>query len=213
MFTGIVEELGTIQKISTEALTISCQKILDDLKIGDSIAVNGVCLTVTSFEKNFFVADVMPETFRKTNFNQLKIGSPVNLERALTLQSRLGGHIVSGHIDGIGKIQSIYSENQAKIFKITCEKNLLHYIVKKGSICIDGISLTVVDVNLPQKFFTVSLIPHTQTITILHTKKIGDTCNLETDILAKYIERFFQAAAQESSASLITKKFLQDNGF
>ena len=187
MFTGIIEEIGSLHSFSKGVITINCNKILDDIKIGDSISTNGICLTVTAFDKTTknFSADVMPETIRRTSLESLKRGDIVNLERALKVDDRLGGHIVSGHIDGVGKIKSIKPEGNAFIVTIEADKNLLRYIASKGSVALDGMSLTVVDVS--DRDFSVSLIPHTRDVTNFKHKNIGSLVNIETDVLAKYI--------------------------
>ncbi|MBR1696170.1 MAG: riboflavin synthase, partial [Selenomonas sp.] len=181
MFTGIIEEVGRIRRIGGGQLAVDCAKVVEDVQLGDSIAVNGICLTVTAFDKNHFTADVMPETLRRTSLSELGKGSPVNLERALTLSARLGGHIVSGHIDGTGEILSFQEEGNAILMKIVAGPDLLRYIVEKGSVALDGISLTVASVT--EKDFTVSLIPHTREVTNLGYKKAGSTINIETDVL------------------------------
>ncbi len=211
MFTGIIEEIGKIQRIHHSSdsciFTISAKKILSDMHIGDSIAVNGTCLTVCRFNENSFSADVMPETVRRTNLNALRSGSPVNLERAMPANGRFGGHIVSGHIDGTGVIQSFTKEKNAVWLKISARPELLRYIVEKGSIAIDGVSLTVAEINA--KTFSVSLIPHTGEETILLTKKSGDMVNLECDILAKYIEKL----CKPENSSVLSESFLAEHGF
>ncbi len=217
MFTGIVEEIGHIKNISSGRLIISAKKVLSDVNVGDSIAVNGVCLTVTSFKANEFAVDVMPETLRRSSLKSISVGSPVNLERALSLASRLGGHIVSGHIDGTGRIVSITNEQNARVVTIEAPKALLKYIVEKGSVALDGVSLTVVSVT--DKDFKVSLIPHTQDVTILHTKRVGDVVNIENDIVGKYIEKFMLAqnderpSNEQTEKSGLTKEFLLKYGF
>lgn len=215
MFTGIVEEVGLIEKIKigekSSSLIIKASNVLKGIDIGDSICTNGVCLTVVKISENKFEVDVMPETLRKTNFNQLKIGSKVNLERALTLNTRLGGHIVSGHIDGTGKIIHIEREDNAVWFWIEIAEELTRYIVEKGSITVDGISLTVAFVD--NKSFKVSIIPHTAKETILLNKLVGEEVNIECDILAKYIERLINPKIQKSMERKIDEKFLIENGF
>lgn len=171
MFTGIIEEIGTIQATGGGMLRIGVKLVLDGLRIGDSIAVNGVCLTVTDFDAQSFTADVMPETFRRTSLGALSVGSAVNLERALTLTGRLGGHIVSGHIDGTGQILTVQEEKNARVLRIAASSAILYYIVEKGSVALDGVSLTVAAVT--EKWFSVSLIPHTRQVTTLHAKKNG----------------------------------------
>ncbi len=216
MFTGIIEEKGKIIKLnkSPKSLEISIQAtiIFDDLKCGDSVATNGVCLTVTSLNDKSFTADVMNETVKKTNLKDLNTGDFVNLERALCLNTRLGGHIVSGHIDGIGTITNIQKDDIAQIYSIETKKDITKYIIKKGSIAIDGISLTVIDVE--DEIFKVSVIPHTLQNTILVNKKIGDTVNLENDVMAKYIEKFLLSKDKENEKkSSIDLNFLMANGF
>ena len=205
MFTGIIEELGTFGGLSKGKIEIKCQKVLEDVKIGDSIAVNGICMTVTNFDGNSFRADVMPETLRRTSLDNLKSGDIVNLERALRLGDRLGGHIVSGHIDGVGKIKSMKTEGNAIIVTVETQKDLLRQIAVKGSVALDGMSLTVVDVGNTE--FSVSLIPHTREVTNFKAKKIYSPVNIETDVLAKYVERLMN-----HKSTAITKDFLLDNG-
>lgn len=192
MFTGIVEELGQVKALSLRGnsgtLTIKAKKVLEGTKIGDSIAVNGVCLTVTNMKNNEFSADVMAETVRRSSLGSLQNGSYVNLERAMAADGRFGGHIVSGHIDGTGRIESMKREENAVWVTITCAKKILDLIVEKGSICIDGISLTVAAVT--GQNFSVSVIPHTGEETTLLKKKAGELVNLENDIVGKYIWKF-----------------------
>lgn len=213
MFTGIIEEIGRIRSLGTGSLVIGAEKVLEDVKLGDSIAVNGVCLTVTSFSKAQFTVDVMPETLRRTSLRELKIGSPVNLERALTLASRLGGHIVSGHVEGIGEIVSFVEEGNALLMKVRAASDLLRYIVARGSVALDGISLTVARVT--EKDFTVSLIPHTREVTNLGSKQPGSSINIETDILGKYVEKMLNLEHKEAAPvqTGLTKDFLLENGF
>ncbi|WP_195963915.1 riboflavin synthase [Clostridium cuniculi] len=217
MFTGIIEELGIIQEIKkgskSSKLLIKANKVLENTKIGDSICTNGVCLTVASLKTNSFEADVMAETLRRSNLGDLKVGSKVNLERALSLQSRLGGHIVSGHIDGTGEIISLIKEDNATWVTIKTTNNILRYIVLKGSITIDGISLTVAYVD--DKSFKVSIIPHTAQETTLLNKTNGDTVNLECDVISKYVEKLMGLKPVDkcNKSASITKDFLKINGF
>lgn len=226
MFTGIVEETGKIESVTkgskSAILTVAAHKVLENTKIGDSIAVNGVCLTVTSISGNKFTADVMAETIRRSSLGSLKHGSKVNLERAMAADGRFGGHIVSGHIDGVGTIRSLIREDNAVWVEIETPDKLLKYIVEKGSIAIDGISLTVA--KLTDDSFSVSVIPHTGEETTLLTKKPGDIVNLENDIVGKYVERFinFNAgdtgrtqnnAVKKDSYGSITMDFLNEHGF
>ena len=191
MFTGIIEEIGKIKKIETigpsARITISAKAILSDVHLGDSIAVNGICLTVTLFGEDYFVADIMNETIKRTSFHNMRIGTSVNLERAMKVDNRFGGHIVSGHIDGTGLIKSIEKQGNATWYKIAPPAQLLRYIVEKGSIAIDGTSLTVAYVD--RESFKVSIIPHTSEVTILSSKRPGDKVNLEVDIIGKYVEK------------------------
>lgn len=207
MFTGIIEEIGRVKSIRRGArsftLEVEAGLVMSDTKIGDSIATNGVCLTVTTLTGNGFTADVMPETVNRTALSQLRAGSEVNLERALTLSSRLGGHIVSGHIDGTGRIRDIRQDDNAIWLTVECDSNLLRYIIEKGSIAIQGISLTVGRVDSGS--FAVSLIPHTQQVTTLHAARIGDMVNLETDVIAKYVERLTGIDSQRDN--ILTEKF------
>lgn len=217
MFTGIIEEIGTIKSINSNGISsqlcINANKILEDTKIGDSIAVNGVCLTVTSIKSNLFTADVMAETLRRSNLGSLIPQSKVNLERAMPANGRFGGHIVSGHIDGTGTIAETKPEGNAVWIKINCSSNLLKYIIHKGSITIDGISLTVAKVT--DSDFSVSIIPHTAANTTLLQKKSGDVVNLENDVVGKYIEKLlsFQKIDEQKPQSKITEEFLRQNGF
>lgn len=213
MFTGLIEEIGTMEGSDyggkSMKLTLKASKVLDNIKIGDSISTNGVCLTVTSFTDTTFTVDVMPETMRKTNLGLLKQGSLVNLERALKISDRLGGHIVSGHVDGTGVIRDFKVEDNATWVIIETKAEIIKYIIPKGSIAIDGTSLTVVEVV--DNFFRVSIIPITKEETILLKKKVGDEVNLECDIVGKYIERFL--TFKEVKKDTINMKFLEENGF
>lgn len=220
MFTGIIEEIGTVTGIQKGAksavLTIQAKKVLEDIRIGDSIAVNGVCLTVTSYTNDSYTADVMNETLQRSALGQLRIGSKVNLERAMPLNGRFGGHIVSGHIDGTGMIRKIEKDDNAIWYTIAAEERLMRYIIEKGSIAIDGISLTVA--RRSEEEFAVSVIPHTAKQTVLSQKKVGDTVNLENDIVGKYIEQFLQtnhspSNGQNKKESKLTKEFLMMSGF
>lgn len=215
MFTGLIEEVGAMESAykgeKSMKLTIRAKKILQDIKLGDSISTNGVCLTVSSFDSSTFTVDVMPETMRKTNLGKLVKGSPVNLERALKASDRLGGHIVSGHIDGTGFIREYRDEDIATWLTVETHEEVIKYIIPKGSIAIDGTSLTVVDTS--ENSFRVSLIPVTKEETVLLKKKVGDEVNLECDIVGKYIERFMTFSKEIKNTSAIDMKFLIDNGF
>lgn len=215
MFTGLIEEIGVIQSAikgtNSAQLTISADKVLQDIKLGDSISTNGVCLTVTSFSNKTFTVDVMPETMRRSNLKNLKPGSKVNLERALKLGDRLGGHIVSGHIDGIGYITAMEEDENATWLTIEAEPGIMKYIVEKGSIAIDGTSLTVAYAN--SEIFKVSIIPLTRNETTILSKKIGEEVNLECDVVGKYIERLIIFKQNEKDSSSINMDFLRENGF
>lgn len=215
MFTGIVEETGTVKSISmagsSGTIVIEAKKVLENTQIGDSIAVNGICLTVTSMTANSFSADVMAETVRRSSLSECHSKDKVNLERAMAADGRFGGHIVSGHIDGTGTIVSLKREENAVWVKIKTAPGIMKYIVEKGSICIDGISLTVAKVA--ENDFSVSVIPHTGEETTLFKKKAGDTVNLENDIVGKYIERFMRFGnAPEKEESTLTMDMLREFG-
>lgn len=199
MFTGLVEEKGTILKISQNQICVKAEKVLEGSRIGDSIAVNGVCLTVTRLTGGGFWADVMPETFSRSNLGSLIPGALVNLERAMAADGRFGGHIVSGHIDGRGKITKIQRDGNAVRFWICADKAILRLIVEKGSITVDGISLTVVSVS--DADFSISIIPHTLGETTLGSRQVGDSVNLENDIIAKYVERLLGKPSAENQAA------------
>ena len=211
MFTGIIEEIGKVERIQKDSrnckLSIKASKILTDIHLGDSIAVNGICLTVTHFNHQAFTVDVMNETWSRTALTLLKHGSEVNLERTLSVNGRLGGHVVTGHIDGTGKISSIKKDDNAVWYQINTQKEILDLIVEKGSITIDGISLTVAKVS--KLNFSVSVIPHTLEQTILKSKQVGSTVNLENDILGKYVQKLMD----NSPKSEISKELLYQNGF
>ena len=186
MFTGIVEEVGVVAKISDSGMTVLATKVTEDLKLGDSIAVNGTCLTAVSFDRTEFSVDLSPETVRRTSLGRLSVGGPVNLERALLASDRMGGHIVQGHVDGTGRIMSTKRDDDSTIFRIRVPKRLNRYIVEKGFVAVDGISLTVVKIGASS--FTLAVIPYTLKNTNLAALSIGDRVNLEADILAKYVE-------------------------
>jgi riboflavin synthase len=219
VFTGLVEEVGIVRRIErardSAHIRITAEKILTDIQIGDSIAVNGACLTVVSYSKGEFVADAVPETLRRTALGRLQPGDRVNLERALSLHSRLGGHIVSGHVDGLGYVREIGSEGIASVYTIETNPDLMRYIVEKGSICVDGVSLTVMDTR--DNTFRVSIIPHTGQHTSLSDARIGQAVNLECDIIAKYVEKMVASLAGGMPAkqvdSAISLDFLRNHGF
>ena len=215
MFTGIVEEKGIIRSLningSSGTIRIESRKVLEGTSIGDSIAVNGICLTVTSMGDGFFTADVMAETVRRSSLGTLSQGSEVNLERAMAANGRFGGHIVSGHIDGTGTVRSLVREENAIWVTIETPPEILKYIVHKGSICIDGISLTVASVGSDN--FKVSVIPHTGSETTLLSKRPGSPVNLENDIIAKYVERLMNYKEEENNISSgITMEMLAELG-
>lgn len=211
MFTGIVEEIGIIKEFSkgnkSALMTVECKKVIEDTAIGDSISVNGVCQTVIKFSPTTFSAEVSSETLAVTSFKNLKIGDKVNLERALTLTTRLGGHMVSGHIDGLAKVKNIQKMGEFYNLRFEIDKNLTKYVVKKGSAALDGISLTVADVKSNE--FSVAVIPHTFENTALSGLKIGSFVNFEADILAKYVENFLSTRDNGG----VNENFLKENGF
>ena len=215
MFTGLIAEMGTIKAmkrgVQSYQLTIEAAKVTKTLNIGESVAVNGACLTVVAFNNNNFTVDVMPETVRMSTIGTLKNGDKVNLEKTLRLQDGLDGHIVSGHIEGIGQIILKKKEDIASLVTIRTPAELTRYIIKKGSIAVDGISLTVTDVT--EDTFTVSLIPHTAKETTLGFKNIGDSVNIETDIIGKYVERMLSSSCNKEKTAGISKKTLFENGF
>ena len=214
MFTGIIEEVGEIQSIKKGAnsavITIKASTVLGDLHLGDSVALNGVCLTAVSIGKNNYSVDVMHETLRRTNLGELKSGSKVNLERAMAANGRFGGHIVAGHVDGTGQITEKKRDDNAVWIRVEAPPEVLRYVVEKGSVTIDGISLTVAAVTAHD--FSVSVIPHTAEVTTLGSKKEGDIVNLETDIIGKYVEKLLHPQ-EEKKESHITREFLENCGF
>lgn len=218
MFTGLVEEVGKLKYIKSQGeallLTISASKILQDVQVGDSIAVNGVCLTVTSYDSVSFIADVMPETFRRTTLQHLKPGDSINVERAMSASSRFGGHIVQGHVDGVGKVVSRVIDANAVVFTIRpSDPDVFRYIIPKGSITIDGISLTVVEAD--GDIFSVSIIPHTLAETALNDRKAGAEVNLECDVIGKYVDHLlhYNKPANKEKGSSITESYLAEHGF
>jgi len=206
MFTGIVEAIGIVRGISPGRLTIEAEKVLEDTKPGDSLAVNGACLTVTSISRGNFSIEVMPETIRRTNLGRLHYGDVVNLERAISTEGRFGGHFVQGHVDDVGKILSLQPEEEAFIARISAPAHLMPYIVNKGFITVDGVSLTVIGYD--DFSFSVSLVTYTREHTTLGKSKPGDMVNLEVDIIAKYVERLKQRDSHG-----VTLDFLEEYGF
>ena len=206
MFTGIVEEIGILKSISSSTIVVECNKVLEDTKLGDSIAINGCCQTVVNMSVNSFSANVSQETFRVTNFGKMKSGDKVNLERALTPSSRMGGHIVQGHVDGVGKFVKKEKLNEFYNLYFEIPKELLKNIVKKGSITVNGISLTVADII--DETIKIAVIPHTFEMTNLKELSVGEFVNIETDILSKYVEKFMQ-----KNDNKINESFLIENGF
>ena len=216
MFTGIIEELGTVERVTrgrvSAVIAIRAEHILSDLKIGDSVAVNGVCLTATGLTGHGFTADVMHETLDRSALAGLGPGSRVNLERAMAANGRFGGHIVAGHVDGVGTIAAIEKDDNAIWFTITSPAQVLRYVVEKGSIAIDGISLTVARVETDR--FAVSVIPHTAAVTLLGQRRTGDRVNLESDLVGKYVERLLRTTPEEKQQeSKLTMEFLSQHGF
>jgi riboflavin synthase len=205
MFTGIVEEVGTVKSAGDCRLAVAARKVLDDTELGDSVAVNGVCLTIVEMASDSFSVDVMPETLRRTNLGSLKAGDRVNLERPLAVGGRFGGHFVQGHIDGTGRVVSVTPERDAILLRFEAPPEIMRYIVEKGFIAVDGVSLTVVECS--STAFGVSLVAYTQRNSTLGGKKPGDVVNLEVDIIAKYVERL------RGGGSAITKEFLAEHGF
>lgn len=206
MFTGITEEIGRVISASAGSLAIGAGDVLRDMKLGGSIAVNGVCLTVTKFDNQSFSVDVMEETRKRTNLGLLRSGGKVNLERPLVLGGELGGHLVQGHVDDTGKVVSIVQEGEAVLMRFEASPEILRYIVPKGFIAVDGVSLTIVDRDSIS--FLVSLVEYTQQHTTLGSRRVGDVVNLEVDIIAKYVEQFSQPRRKD-----ITPGFLQEHGF
>ncbi|MGG3891835.1 riboflavin synthase [Metabacillus fastidiosus] len=214
MFTGIIEEVGRIEKIESASdaivLTIKAKKVLEDIHLGDSIAVNGVCLTATSFTGQLFTVDVMPESIKATSLKDLTKGSPVNLERAMAANGRFGGHFVSGHVDGVGKIIKKQPVGNAVYYEIELAEELTETLILKGSITIDGVSLTIFGLEATK--VVISIIPHTLSETVLGFKGAGDIVNIECDMLGKYVKKLI-SGKQTSKQSSISKAFLEENGF
>jgi len=215
LFTGIIEEIGRIQSIKRirDAIEfkIMAKKILTGTQIGDSISINGVCLTVTSLHADSFSVDVMPETVHSTSLDELKEGSKVNLERAMSANGRFGGHFVSGHVDGIGEIIEKYPVANAMYYKIKIPKQLINELIYKGSIAVDGTSLTIFGIS--DNCITVSLIPHTRGATVLGEKNVGEKVNIETDIIGKYVKQFISPENVDKAKKTISKSFLEEHGF
>lgn len=214
MFTGIIEELGTVLSLKrggqSSAVRIGASRVLEDIHTGDSIAVNGVCLTAVTFDGQGFLADVMNETFEKSSLENLKPGDPVNLERAMRAGGRFGGHIVAGHVDDTGTVTSVKQDANAVWFTVEAPPGIMRYCIKKGSIAVDGISLTIADTG--DQWFQVSVIPHTLKETVLGYKKPGDPVNLENDMIGKYVEKLMQPEHGEKT-SAITEEMLIRAGF
>lgn len=214
MFTGLVEEIGTIGGMvkgkQSSCITIHADTVLEDVKLGDSIAVNGICLTVTGFTKDTFSVDAMPETMHMTTLHKLKVHDQVHLERALQVGGRLGGHMMSGHIDGIGTIRSFIKEDNAVRMTVTVPSHLQKYMVHKGSIAMDGVSLTITKVKASS--FQVGIIPMTGQVTLLLQKKMGDKVNIECDMMGKYVEKLYEATYEKQVKSL-DEDYLRLNGF
>ncbi|AMQ21068.1 MULTISPECIES: riboflavin synthase [Geobacillus] len=213
MFTGIIEEIGTIEQMKQTGdaivMTIGAKRVLEDVRLGDSIAVNGVCLTVTSFTERQFTVDVMPETVKATALKTLKPGSKVNLERAMAAGGRFGGHFVTGHVDGVGRIIRQWPKANAVYYEIEVPASLRAYMIEKGSVAVDGTSLTIF--GLSERTFIVSLIPHTREATILGEKRPGDLVNIECDMIGKYVAAFLDAKATPTSK--LTVEFLEQHGY
>ncbi|MBL7208992.1 MAG: riboflavin synthase [Dehalococcoidia bacterium] len=206
MFTGIVEEVGVVRGTGTGWLTIGARNVLEDIKPGDSLAINGACLTVTSADGDVFSVDVMPETFRRTNIGRLHYGDLVNLERAMPADGRFGGHLVQGHVDGTGRVMALAPEAGAVIARISAPAELTPYVVNKGFVAVDGVSLTIVDCG--DSSFSVSLVAYTREHTTVGGMRPGDIVNLEVDVIAKYVERLRRLDSQG-----VTLDFLEEHGF
>lgn len=206
MFSGIVEEVGKVASAQTGNLVIAVSSVLTEMKLGDSIAVNGVCLTIASIDADSFSVDVMPETSRKTNLDLLRVGDSVNLERALSLGGRIGGHLVQGHVDDKGRVTSVTWEGGTSLIRFDATSQVMRYVVEKGFIAVDGISLTVASKDTGS--FLISVVDYTQKHTTLSNRRAGDLVNIEVDIIAKYVEQLNQAALPS-----ITVDYLQESGF
>ena len=215
MFTGIVEEMGAVtvmgKTLAGTRMTILASTVLSDLKVGDSVSVNGTCLTVVTKCERYFVVEVSPETLSVTTLGHLTAGAPVNLERAMRLNERIGGHLVAGHVDGVGTIRNRQQEGNAIFFTIEAPSEVLRYCVTKGSITVDGISLTINEVT--DHAFSVAIIPHTAKVTTLGLKQVNDTVNLESDLIGKYVERLLQERSQlPKTTPIIDRDYLQKRG-
>lgn len=215
MFTGLIQDVGKIRKIDrrgdSAVLSIASKMVTEDLQLGESISVNGVCLTVTAWDNSNFTADVSPESLDCTTLGLLQPGASVNLERALRLCDRLGGHMVSGHVDCIAQVRKRYQDNNAVRFEFSVSPSSMRYLIEKGSVAIDGVSLTVNEVI--SDGFSVAIIPHSLEMTTLKDKKIGDKVNIETDILGRYVERLLQGKDDTSAEGGLSLEFLAKNGF
>lgn len=215
MFTGIIEEMGVIQEIDRSLqsvrLKILAKAVLEELVVGDSITVNGVCLTAAAVAEAGFIVDVSPETARVTNLGMLKVGEPVNLERAMRIMDRIGGHLVSGHVEGVGMLRERRQEGNAAVLSIEAPSNILRYCILKGAIAVDGISLTINE--LTDRAFSVSIIPHTAQVTTLGLKSAGATVNLESDLIGKYVERLLRGGESSSGEGKIDREYLQRRGY
>lgn len=216
MFAGIVEEMGAVKSLEKTlagtSLTILASTVMDDLSIGASVSVNGTCLTVVKRDDKEFTVDVSPETMAVTNLGTLSAGSPVNLERAMKLNERIGGHLVAGHVDGVGTVRERKQDNNAIVLTLEAPPDVLRYCISKGSITVDGVSLTINEV--PDRGFSVAIIPHTAKVTTLGIKQVGDTVNLESDLIGKYVERLLQERGQlpPKSEIVIDRDYLQKRG-
>lgn len=216
MFTGIVEEMGAVisleKSLAGTRMTLLASTVMSDLKIGDSVSVNGICLTVISKSESNFAVEVSPETLSVTTLGLLAAGTPVNLERAMKLNERIGGHLVAGHVDGVGTIRSRHQEGNAIVFTIEAPQDILKYCIVKGSITVDGISLTINDIS--NHGFSIAIIPHTAKVTTLGLKQVNDPVNLESDLIGKYVERLLQERGQVAPkpTPVIDKDYLQKRG-
>lgn len=212
MFTGIIEEIGVVKQLKRSSIAssvvVKADTVLKDIHLGDSISVNGVCLTVIKYDNSYFEADVMNETFKRSTIKDLKGGDKVNLERAMTIDKRFGGHMVYGHVDGVGIIKRVRTDDNAIVYTIKANDEILKYIIAQGSVAIDGISLTVTDVTSHD--FSVSIIPHTREVTVLKYRNIGNAVNIENDCIGKYIEKLVAYTHKENN---LTQGFIRKFGF
>ncbi len=211
MFTGIVEEVGRLEEIGTLTLRVGAQTVLDGLEPGDSIAINGVCLTATNINSRSFTVDVVAETRRRSSFGDLEVGAPLNLERALAAGDRMGGHVVQGHVEATAKISSIAQDGETGLWTFSAGPELVRYIVPKGFIALDGVSLTIIDVDVGSETFSITLIPHTAQATNFGRKRAGDSVNVETDVLGRYVERLLESHLLRIQSKIQEERVTREN--